>query len=667
MTNTPSLNLCFFWHMHQPDYRGSDGVMRMPWVFLHAIKDYYEMPWLLSEHRGLKATFNLSASLIEQLQLYREPLKYDYFLSLWAQHPSTLQSTQRAWLIKLFTGMQYETMVRPLKRYGELYYQTSFTDEELIDLEVLFLLGWCGNYLRVHNPYVNILLQKEKGYIQEEKHLLLETLSGFVQEILPFYKELQEKGVISISTTPYFHPILPLLLDMENGKRANEATPLPIGAHSLYADAQEHVERSIALYERTFGRKPNGFWPAEGAVDEKSVKIYKEHAIQWIATDEAILYKSLQNDDTSLRYKPYTFDGVTIGFRDHNLSDLIGFEYGRLSGTDASEDLIKKLKHIVNNEKDPTVFVIVDGENAWEFYPNNGLEFFNGVYGLLSNASWCTTVTMDEVANRHDNTPLEHLSPGSWIHGTFDTWVGDIEKNRAWELIFQTRRDVQNYQGAITKEVREKITYHFLASECSDWFWWYGEDHRTDYAAEFDLLFREHLIEIYRLLNLDIPSTLFDSILILEISKPFWTKPRSKIYPQIGEKRGAFFSWIGAGMIDERLMFSTMDKGGGVVEILYYGFDDTSFYVAFEGDFTSLEDPLVVVVMIEEMREQFSITPVVLGNRLEFSFSRAYFKTNTTIHLRFKLRQDDQTIQSLPGNGYLLVEFDETFGTNWFI
>ena len=158
---TPSLNLSFFWHMHQPDYRGSDGVMSMPWVFLHAIKDYYEMPWLLSEYSNLIATFNLSASLIEQLQLYREPLKFDYFLSLWIQHPSSLEESQRDWIIKLITAMQFETMVRPIDRYAELYYQNDFTDDELIDLEVVFILAWCGNYLRFHNSDVKRLLKQK--------------------------------------------------------------------------------------------------------------------------------------------------------------------------------------------------------------------------------------------------------------------------------------------------------------------------------------------------------------------------------------------------------------------------------------------------------------------------------------------------------------------------
>lgn len=634
----------------------------MPWVFLHAIKDYYEMPWLLSEYRGLKATFNLSASLIEQLNLYRQPLKYDYFLSLWEQDPSKLEESQKEWLIKLFTAMQYETMVRPLKRYGELYYQDVFTDVELLDLEVLFLLAWCGNYLRLHNDVVKTLLKKQQGYSQEDKTALLESLSRFVQEILPFYAKLQKEEIISVSTTPYFHPILPLLLDMENGKRAHPTTVLPEGAFSLKEDVHEHVIRSIALYKETFGVYPNGIWPAEGAVDEQSVKIYKDHAIQWIATDESILHKSLQNNDPSLCYKPYTFEGVTIAFRDHRLSDRIGFEYRYQSAHNASENFMSQLQDIANQEADQTVFIIVDGENAWEFYENNGLDFFTSMYTGLSASLWCKTVTMDEVSAFKNHRLLEHISPGSWIHGTFDTWVGNSEKNRAWELIFQTQKEVMQHTGELSDEVKEEIRYHLLASECSDWFWWYGDDHNTDFAHEFDVLFREHLIRVYALMGDPIPLTLLDPILSNVPKKPFWIKPSNAISPHIDGKKSSFFEWMGCGMIDEEKMFSTMDKVRGPIDIIYYGFDDELLYVALEGDVSSSQK---ILVEIEETGTSIELEPVHLDGRLEFSLSRENFGTHRVVHLRIILKDENKNIQFLPGFGPLALDLDHQ--TNWYI
>jgi alpha-amylase/alpha-mannosidase (GH57 family) len=666
MIQTSSLKLSFFWHMHQPDYRGSDGVMRMPWVFLHAIKDYYEMPWLLSQYPKLRATFNLSASLIEQLQLYREPLRVDYFLSLWAQHPSSLDEHQREWIIKLMGAMQFETMVRPLDRYAELYYQTTFSDGELIDLEVLFILAWCGNYLRLHNEDVKRLLHQKRDFSQTDKETLLETLIGFIAEILPFYASLQSKGIISVSTTPYFHPILPLLIDMENASRSNEATELPMGAYSLAEDAFKHVRLSIDLYEKTFGCRPNGFWPAEGAVDEKSLAMYKEEGIQWIATDEAILYRSLNDNNAALLYKPYRYDGVTIAFRDHALSDMIGFEYRHQSGEDASRHFMDELESIATQHKASNVFVIVDGENAWEFYPNNGLDFFQGLYSRLSVTSWCKTMTMDEVSKQSEIPLLKHLHPGSWIHGTFDTWVGHKEKNRAWELIFQTHRDVENATNKFSDEINKQIQYHLLASECSDWFWWYGEDHSTNFAHEFDALFRDHLIHIYKLMDRTPPHNLFIPIASFGSQKPMWNKPHNTISPKIDGTKNTFFAWMGCGSVDETQMFGTMDKVRGLIEKMYYGFDSENIYGAFEGKIGTLDD-ITVNVSIKENGKTILLKPFVSEYRLEFSLSRSLLEEMEEIHVRFELKSAGKTLQFLPGFGTLKIDLAENFTTDWFV
>lgn len=631
----------------------------MPWVFLHAIKDYYEMPWLISLYPGVKATFNLSASLIEQLNLYHEPLKNDYFLSLWAKDVTTLAESEREWLIKLIKAMQFETMVRPLKRYAELYYKTDIDDAELIDLEVSFMLAWCGNYLRLHHDTIKALLNKGKGYSSEDKHLLLNVLSTFVQTILPFYQSLQDQEIISVSTTPYFHPILPVLLDMENAKRANSVTDLPRDYCELSADAYEHVQRSIQLYQKTFGRSPNGFWPAEGAVDEKSLRIYKESSIQWIATDEAILAKSLNDADPALKFKPYIFDDVTIGFRDHYLSDLIGFEYRHRKGEDASFHFMGELEKIALSQEDPTVFVIVDGENAWEFYENNGYEFFMSLYENLSSSSWCKTYHMDDVSALKDQRVLEHLAPGSWIHGTFDTWVGHHEKNRAWELIFQTQRDVISAKERLSNEAKELVQYHLLAAECSDWFWWYGDDHSTDFAHEFDELFREHLIHIYRVMELDIPHDLLIPIISDSEPKPFWIKPKNSISPRMNGKMG-LFDWIGCGSIDERLVFSTMDRLRGPIDIIYYGYDKNNLYIALEGE---VDSSYRVEVDVADL--VLPLEPLFLKNRMECRLPREALADSGTVSIRLRILDEDKTLQSIPGFGPLVIDFNEL--CDWYI
>ncbi len=673
-----SLNLCFFWHMHQPDYRDSSGVMTMPWVFLHAIKDYYEMPWLLSSHKGLKSSFNITAPLIEQINLYQDPLKNDYFLSLWDLHPSMLDEEAKKWLIKTCRSTQYDTMVKPHPRFDMLYQKESLSDEEIIDFEVLFILAWCGNYLREENSVVQEMLRQKSAFLQSDKRRLLETLTTFMGTILPFYASLQKEGVISLSTTPYNHPILPLLIDIKNAKRANAHTPLPDNPLSLKEDAVLQVERSIELYEKTFGTQPTGFWPAEGAVDEESIEIYKAHGIRWIATDEAILFKSLEDDTRSNLYRPYRYNGINIGFRDHGMSDLIGFNYRFKSGHDATEHFMQTLEPIAEGEEDPTIFVILDGENAWEFFENNAYDFFTTLYHRLSETSWCHTLTMEEASALNSVAKLEKLAPGSWIHGEFNTWSGHPEKNRAWELIFQTRRDVDNYTGSISASVSEKVKFHFLASECSDWFWWYGDDHVTDFAFEFDALFREHLITIYRLLEMQPPSDLFEPIITHKSSVLFLIKPQTSISPLIDGRDSSFFEWLGCGTIDESKLYSTMDRVRGPIEKIHYGHNREKVFFALEGEMVSLKAPgMQLQITVEELGEQFSVNmnaptetdeiELAIDERIEFSLARSLFQGNSRVHLRFEIVQEHKIIQTMPGFGSLLIDLDETYIQNWFV
>ena len=664
--------------MHQPDYRGSDGVMSMPWVFLHGIKDYYEMPWLLSRHKGIKASFNITAPLIEQLNLYSEPLKNDYFLSLWHKDPSELAEEQRAWLIKTCKSTQYETMVQPIEHFKLLYNKEELSDDELLDFEVLFMLAWCGNYLRKENKTVKKLFKQEKHYSQKEKTELLECLTEFIKTILPFYSSLQKEGVISLSTTPYNHPILPLLLNMNNAKYANEHTTIVDNHISLRDDAIEQVDRSIALYEETFGAKPTGFWPAEGAVDEESVVIYKERGISWIATDEAILFRSLENDNRANLYKPYDFNGVSIGFRDHVLSDLIGFNYRFKSGKDASEHFIEMVEPIAKANDNSTVFVILDGENAWEFFGNNAYDFFTALYSRFSSTSWCNTVTMDEASKIKSRGTLEKLAAGSWIHGNFDTWSGHSEKNRAWELIYQTKRDYAHHKENVTAQVAKEVQFHFLAAECSDWFWWYGDDHVTDFGLEFDALFREHLINIYNLLHMHPPVELFIPIVSYKTQASFLLKPQSSISPLIDGKDSSFFEWLGSGSIDESKLYSTMDRVRGPIEKINYGQDDKNIYLAFQGDMEVFKkSKFQLELIIEETGEAiiFNIhnnydqdgVIVAIDERMEVELSKLHCKDYKQVHLRFEILQGKEIVQTMPGYGALAMNLEDDYTANWFV
>ena len=671
------LKLAFLWHMHQPDYRGSDGVMRMPWVFLHAIKDYYDMPWLLSRQKGIRATFNLTPTLMEQLMLYeKEGIGCDRFLRLLFKEPHELGSEDREWVIKICKSSRFDTMVKPLPRFAELFENSSYKDSELVELEVLFLLSWSGNYLRDNYDTIAGLLEKGSGFDGADKRKLVETLLGFIPTILPFYGDLQKRGHISISTTPMNHPILPLLIDMKSAVVSNPKTKIPTNSMPLVEDAKEQVDRAVELYYELFGASPKGFWPAEGAVDEKSVRLYAERGIEWIATDEEILFKSTGGDDRERLYRPYGFGGLKILFRDHPLSDLIGFTYRFKEAGIAAADFVSRLEGIAKRADDAVVPVILDGENAWEFYENNGRDFFEKLYSKLESAEWCETVTMEE-ASKERSSSLKRLHPGSWINGTFDTWVGHPQKNAAWELLFQTKVDYIHHEMELERAVKEEIEGHFLVCESSDWFWWYGDDHHTEYAEDFDRLFRGHLIEIYRLMKLAVPSDLFVPIVADRNLRSLISEPKFPIHPVIDGKVSSFFEWLGSGTIDESASFCTMEAERGPVEKIYWGQDEACIYLRLDGDMAVFKRGAIVRIYTDTEEKPIVLDTKRLSKRgyvkaaldriFEISIDKRRFPGVDAISLRIEIETGSQAVQTLPGVYELRIDLGDDYSENWFV
>jgi len=665
--------------MHQPDYRDASGIMQMPWVFLHAIKDYYDMPWMMQRHKGIKATFNVTAPIIEQLKLYyHRPEESDKFLALWLRKPSFLEEDDRKWLIKICKSTQFDTMVKPLARYAELYNQEHFNNSELIDLEIMFMLSWCGVYLRTNNPLVKDLIDKKKQYNDDDKSALLNELSNFVSTIFDYYAQLYRDGIITISTTPLNHPILPLLMDMQNAVRANINTNIPRDYVSLKDDALLQVQRAKELFKETFGYEVDGFWPAEGGVDESSVELLKSSGIKWIATDEEILFKSVNSHNRSALYSLYNYKGMKVAFRDHNLSDLIGFTYRHEDANSASANFMSELQKIENLDSNSTVFVILDGENAWEFFPNNAFDFFDALYSDLSASSWCNTMRMDEVKNL-ETKELDYLAPGSWIHGAFNTWVGDSEKTRGWELIYLTKRDYERHKDSLSEEVKSKIIDNFLSAECSDWFWWYGDDHFTEFGIEFDELFRSHLINIYDLIGITAPADLFLPIIKDRSAGSFWLKPQSDISPNINGRHDSFFEWIGCGVVDESKLFSTMDTDRGPIQKIYYGQDDEKIYFAFEGQIKKLCSSDIITIIIDPLNLRGKLSfdtvktfigelevDVACGDWLEVSIDKTTIDIDE-ISIRFELEKGGSVVQTLPGFGELKIDLGSDYSQNWFI
>ncbi|MBN2783178.1 MAG: glycoside hydrolase, partial [Campylobacterales bacterium] len=377
------LKLNILWHMHQPYYKDDESKnTTMPWVFLHAIKDYYDIPWYMKNFSSIKATFNLVPSLLHQIDGYINGDANDILLESLKKVSSELNPNDFDILNSYLFISNEKNMIKPLRRYNELFLKykieksiNNFSVYEICDAQVLFLLAWCGNYLRTNNEIVKTLLKKEQNYTHNEKIELIGTLINFLPTITEYYKSLESDGKITLSTTPFYHPIAPLLLDIKSAKDAKESADIPTIKNSFSNYADLNTTMAIEYFEKKFGKKPKGFWPAEGSVSQKTAELFAKNGVKWFCSDEEILFKTLHDTDKKNIYKNYklnlTTHTIDIRFRDHYLSDAIGFEYSTYEPKKAAKEFVANLKKICDGcDFTPLVNVILDGENAWEFFEN---------------------------------------------------------------------------------------------------------------------------------------------------------------------------------------------------------------------------------------------------------------------------------------------------------
>ncbi len=681
------LKLNILWHMHQPYYKDDkDAVTVMPWVFLHATKDYYDIPWYSEKYNSVKATFNLVPSLIYQLKAYINNSANDKLLETVKKHTNALTSEDISVLQSYLFLSNEKNMIKPLERYYELYlkYKTNntiknFDPQEILDSEVLFLLAWSGNYLRENNPIVKKLLEKRHYYTHEEKLQLIETLIEFLPTILEYYEKLSNEGKITLCTTPYYHPITPLLLDINSAKDAKKNVTLPLTEVSFKEFAVKNTQCAIDYFEEIFHKKPTGFWPAEGSVSFETAKLFLENGLKWFCTDEEILFKSIHNRDKKNIYKNYKLDingrSIQVRFRDHYLSDAIGFEYSQKDPQKAASEFIGHLKHIYDScGFSPLVNVILDGENAWEFFPENAKRFFNELYTALEQTPWVECITMDQVEEDNDieHIKLEHLSSGSWINGNFDIWIGSNEKNKAWELLDLAKKDFDKQKEHMNKEVVKLIEKEFMIALGSDWFWWYGDEHYTVLAHEFDELFRKHLINIYKYMNMDIPPKILKPIPKENKTHKFHTPPKSFINARIDGAKSSYFEWLDCGIIDISKEFSVMDGSKNVITKVLYGYDKSTFSFLFEGK--KLQSYTLVLYLNDStfefsafQKEYDGITYISTPGTIELKLSKDIISFKDEIKFSFEIRSKEKSIQSFPIYSDFYIKIDDIELKNWYV
>ncbi len=676
------LYLCFLWHMHQPYYKDPEtGTYILPWVRLHAIKDYVALPRLFRQFPEVRHTFNLVPSLLVQVQDYVENGAEDVFLALSRKNSLDLTREEEKFLLHNFFSAYPPTMILPQRRYSELYQGRKaaleavgksgvpggFGASDYTDLVTLFNLAWFHPMHRGEDEELARLWRKGSGYTEHEKKYVLDKQIEVMASLTTEYRTVAEKDGGELSSTPMYHPILPLLIDNRAARDAVPEATLPGIPFSYPGDAEEQVSRGREVFRSLFGNVPDGLWPSEGSISPASLEIASRAGFRWTATDEILLSRALGKDvhrdsrgvphDPSWLYLPYVASTpagpIRIFFRDHHLSDLIGFEYSRWAAQDAASHFVNTISDIyaklsslpVNVRKSAYVIsVILDGENAWEYFPDSGQDFLRTLMlrlGSLSPNISC--VTFSESIRLGDfEEQLPFIPTGSWIDGTFNIWIGHGEDRAAWELLaqarnlWQARSDDMRKKGIELPEKMKAAFDHLLAAEGSDWCWWYGDEHFTPHAPEFDLLFRSHVKAAYREIG-EVPPDSIDIPIIqaerISAERNRIASPRTYIWPKIDGDLTSYYEWSSATRYFPIPEFGTMHRAAsGAFESLFYGFDESNLFLRmdFHRSVFATPDPLEVEILFTKKNRK--IRMVLLPSEPSVSASIGEIGENAPSH-----------------------------------
>jgi len=719
------LNVAFLWHMHQPYYKDPfTGIYRLPWVRLHGTKDYLDMVETLEDFPAIKQTFNLVPSLLEQLRDYTENNATDAYLDLTMKNPKDLTDAEKVFMLENFFLANWDNMIRPFPRYYELLVKRGlrfvknelsrtikyFTLADYLDLQVLFNLCWIDPMYRQKDPFLSELVKKGKGYSGDEKKLLIEKQYELLKNIIPKYKEVADKGQIELSASPFYHPILPLLWDTDLSKIAMPHARLPRKRFSHPEDAVRQIKDALEYFEKIFGYKPEGLWPSEGSVCEDVLRAVNAEGIKWVATDEGILANSLNIrlrdssgniTDPQRFYRPYSFSDVSIIFRDHKLSDLIGFVYSGWEPKNAADDLMNRLLQIRSSlpqDRQWLVPIILDGENAWEHYRNNGHDFLRYFYDRLSNEKGLKAVTISEFLKHARGEHLGKLHAGSWINANYSIWIGHEEDNIAWDYLTDTRADLQIFSEQNPDKPVAEAWQALYVAEGSDWNWWYGDEHQTETQEEFDELFRLNLMKVYKTIGQEAPANLFVPVLREDRAVAPEIIIRGFINPKIDGLVTNYYEWYQGAHLAVGKSGGSMHRAESLVSYIYYGFNQSTLFLridpktsfkdfppdmtfsiniarpfAFKADVISGGGALQAYLLEKkngEWEKIKDITEVAMQDLLEIAlpFADIKAKTGDEINLFITAYRDGEEIERCPwrGNISITVPTPDFEATMWY-
>ena len=608
--------VALLWHMHQPFYQDLvTGEHILPWVRLHALKDYYGMVALLREFPEVRVTFNLVPSLLAQVEAFAEDRARDRSLELSLKPAAALTDDERTFIVGNFFHAQRARMIEPYPRYLELLRKREqaagghaaaarqYSEGELRDLQVWHKLAWVDPFYLESDPRVRALLHKGRNFSEDDKGILRDVELEIVRKVIPEYVAASARGQVELSTSPFYHPILPLLCDSDVYLRTHPHSRMPRQRFRHPEDAAAQLQRAVEYHTRLFGEAPRGLWPSEGSVSDAMVPLVRAAGLTWMATDELILARSLgvsltrdghghlQQPETL--YRPYRVRAgerdIACLFRDHALSDLIGFTYSGWGADAAAADFVGRLveggRRYANHTGggDAVIAVILDGENAWEHFEGGGRPFLRALYRALSSHEEITTVTMSE-ACAEPHATVNGIFPGSWINGDFYVWIGHADDHRAWGQLAEARQALEAPGPAADEASMARAREELYIAEGSDWFWWYGDDHSSEHDLEFDDLFRRHVRNVYRALDKPVPDELFVTNITTEPPRTLAEQPSSFVRVTLDGEVTSYFEWLGAGALRFSTTAGAMHQvsdlpGENLITQLLYGFDPERLFI----------------------------------------------------------------------------------------
>ena len=549
MAQSSPLSVVLCWHMHQPQYRDLiSAEYQLPWTYLHAIRDYVDMAEHLENSPTARAVVNFSPVLLEQIDDYvkqiegflgngvaiRDPILEALDMAVMPSDPqrriSLIKACLRANQVRIIDRFpEYKRLAEIshwiVDNHGSSEY---LNNQYLADLVTWYHLGWVGETVRQSHPLIRRLQQKGNGFTLHDRRELLALTGELLKSVVARYRALAAEGRVELSCSAYAHPILPLMIDLSCARDAMPHIQMPVldKYPGGYERAKSQIDYGRSVFEKHFGNTPTGLWPPEGGISTPLIDLLANSGVQWCATGEQVLFNSLSHaggaPDTGNKawlHRLYedAATGVKIYFRDDALSDLIGFTYSDWHADDAVADLVSRLEHIAQGYGDCSnrvVSIIMDGENAWEHYPENANYFLSALYDKLTRSPHLELTTFRDFTQSHEAQPIDRLTPGSWVYGTFSTWIGDEEKNRAWDILGDAKRAWDEVMATeeIDTERRARLELQLAICEGSDWFWWLGEYNPSSTVSDFERLYRLHIVNLYKLLHREPPEYLAQTL-----------------------------------------------------------------------------------------------------------------------------------------------------------